>query len=112
LLAAHRGEKFLAIEIPDADGSLLQAVVDAMKSQFRGPLFLAGATDGRVDMVAAVPQELTAKYQAGALIQKLAPIVGGKGGGRPDNARGAGREIAKIPEIIAQARAFFAAGES
>ena len=112
LLAAHRGEEFLAIEIPDADGSLLQAVVDAMKSQFSGPLFLAGATDGRVDMVAAVPQELTAKYQAGALIQKLAPIVGGKGGGRPDNARGAGREIAKIPEIIAQARAFFAAGES
>jgi alanyl-tRNA synthetase len=112
LLAAHSAEKSLAIEIPDADGALLQAVVDAMKGQFSGPDFLAGVTDGRVDLVAAVPQELTAKFQAGALIQKLAPIVGGKGGGRPDNARGAGREVAKISEVVAQARAFFAAKES
>ena len=107
LLAAHGEEKFLATEIPDADGALLQAVVDAMKGQFSGPVFLAGATDGRVDLVAAVPKELTSKFQAGALIQKLAPIVGGKGGGRPDNARGSGREVAKISEVIEQARALF-----
>jgi len=57
--------------------------------------------------VAAVPAALTDKLQAGSLMQKIAPIVGGKGGGRPESARGAGFEMNKIPEALAQARALF-----
>ena len=105
LLAAHGKESFLALEIPEADGALLQAVADAVKGQFAGPIFLAGSTDGRVDLVAAVPKELTSKFQAGALIQQIAPIVGGKGGGRPDNARGAGKDAARIGDALERARA-------
>jgi alanyl-tRNA synthetase len=41
------------------------------------------------------------------LIQEIAPIVGGKGGGRPDNAQGAGKDAAKIDEALARARSFF-----
>ena len=47
---------------------------------------------------------MTAQFQAGALIQQIAPIVGGKGGGRPDNARGAGKDPAKIGEALAKAK--------
>jgi alanyl-tRNA synthetase len=82
----------------------LQAIADAMKSEFAGPIFLAGTSNGRVDLVAAVPKSLTNKFQAGAVIQQVAPIVAGKGGGRPENARGAGSDASKIGEALARAR--------
>ncbi len=108
LASANAGLPALVTEIPNADGALLQAIVDALKSQFQGPIFLAGASDGRVDLIAAVPQEMTARWKAGALIQQIAPIVGGKGGGRPDNARGAGKDPAKIDDALAKARELLA----
>jgi alanyl-tRNA synthetase len=83
---------------------MLQGVVDALKSHFRGPIFLVGALDGRVALIASVPKDLTAQFQANKVIQEIAPIVGGKGGGRPDNAQGAGKDASKIDEALARAR--------
>ncbi|HWM26645.1 MAG TPA: alanine--tRNA ligase [Chthoniobacterales bacterium] len=104
LAAANAGEKSCVAEVPDADGKLLQAVVDALKPKFNGPIFLAGATEGRVALIASVPKELTSKVQANKLIQEVAPIVGGKGGGRPEGAQGAGKDTSKIDEALARAR--------
>ena len=104
LREAHSEAKSIIATIPDADGKLLQNVVDTLKSHFKGPIFLAGAADGRVALVASVPKELTSQFQANKLIQEIAPIVGGKGGGRPDNAQGAGKDVSKIDEALARAR--------
>ena len=49
-------------------------------------------------------KRLTAKFQANKLIQQIAPIVGGKGGGRPESAQGAGKDASKISEALAKAR--------
>jgi alanyl-tRNA synthetase len=104
-LVQSRAEKnFCVMEVPDADGKLLQAVADALKSKFKGPIFLVGTRDGSVALVAYVPAVLTAKFQANKLIQQIAPIVGGKGGGRPENAQGAGKDASKINEALAKAR--------
>jgi alanyl-tRNA synthetase len=46
----------------------------------------------------------TSKIQAGKIIQTIAPIVGGKGGGKPDMARGGGKDTSKIPEALAAAK--------
>jgi len=92
------------VEVPDADGKLLQAVGDTLKSKFKGPIFLAGTRDGSVALVAYVPAALTEKFQANKLIQQIAPIVGGKGGGRPEGAQGAGKDAGKINEALAKAR--------
>ncbi|MEN3368806.1 MAG: alanyl-tRNA synthetase [Verrucomicrobiota bacterium] len=97
-------EKSIVAKLPNADGKLLQAIVDALKPKFRGPIFLAGENDGRVALVASVPKEFTTQFQANKLIQEIAPIVGGKGGGRPDNAQGAGKDAAKIDVALARAR--------
>ncbi len=97
-------KNFCVAEVPDADGKLLQAVVDALKSKFKGPIFLAGTRDASVALVAYVPAALTAKFQANKLIQQIAPIVGGKGGGRPESAQGAGKDASKINEALAKAR--------
>jgi alanyl-tRNA synthetase len=88
-----------------ADGDTLQAVADALKGQFQGVIVVAGIVDpGSVALVAAVTPDFTSRIQAGKLIQQIAPIVGGKGGGRPDNARGGGKEPSRIDEALAKAR--------
>jgi alanyl-tRNA synthetase len=104
LTASHAGENFCVAEVPDADGKLLQAVVDALKSKSKGPIFLAGTRDASVALVAHVPNELTSKFQANKLIQQIAPVVGGKGGGRPESAQGAGKDASKINEALSKAR--------
>jgi alanyl-tRNA synthetase len=103
LAASYTGKKFCVAEVPSADGKLLQAIVDGLKPKFNGPIFLAGEKDGNVALIASVPKELTAKFQANKLIQQIAPIVGGKGGGRPENAQGAGKDVSKIEMALAKA---------
>jgi alanyl-tRNA synthetase len=102
--ATNAAEKFVVAKLPSADARLLQAVVDVLKPKFRGPIFLAGENDGRVALIASVPKEFASQFQANKLIQEIAPIVGGKGGGRPDNAQGAGKDAAKIDDALARAR--------
>jgi alanyl-tRNA synthetase len=104
LTASHAGKNFCVAEVADADGKLLQAVVDALKPKFKGPIFLVGAANGSVALVASVPKEMTSKLQANKIIQQIAPIVGGKGGGRPESAQGAGKDTSKVNETLAKAR--------
>ena len=88
----------------DADGDTLQTIVDSLKSQFKGVIALGGASNGAVSLIAAVTSDFTAKVQAGKIIQTIAPIVGGKGGGKPDNARGGGKDAAKLDEALAKVK--------
>jgi alanyl-tRNA synthetase len=104
LVRSQGGKDFTVAEVPDADGKLLQAVVDALKSKFKGPIFLAGTRNESVALVVYVPNELTSKFQANKLIQQIAPIVGGKGGGRPESAQGAGKDASKVTEALSKAR--------
>jgi alanyl-tRNA synthetase len=85
------------------DGDFLQAVADSLKSRFKGVIVLGGGPHrGSVALVAAVTPEFTVKVQAGKIIQQIAPIVGGKGGGKPDNARGGGKDAGKLDEALAR----------
>ena len=81
----------------------MQAVTDSLKGEFKGVIVLGGVAAGAVSLVAAVSPEFTSKVQAGKIIQAIAPIVGGKGGGRPDNARGGGRDAGKLNEALTKA---------
>src|SRR5207302_2536487 len=48
LAASHAGRTFCVARVEDADGKLLQAVADSLKSKFNGAVFLAGAANRRV----------------------------------------------------------------
>jgi alanyl-tRNA synthetase len=88
----------------DADGDFLQAIADALKGRFKGVVVLGGVANNAVALVATVSPEYTAKVQAGKIIQSIAPIVGGKGGGKPDNARGGGKDVGRLDEALAKAK--------
>ncbi len=107
---SHIVNGILAIihNIGGVDGDFLQAVADSLKGRFKGVIILGGAVSGAVSLVAAVSSDLTSRVQAGKIIQQIAPIVGGKGGGRPDNARGGGKEAGKLDEALAKAKSLLA----
>ena len=52
--------------------------------------------------MASVADSLTARIQAGKIIQAIAPVVGGKGGGKPTQARGGGKDPSKLDEALAK----------
>ena len=83
---------------------MLQAIVDALKSKLNGPFFLVGTRDASVALITHVPAVLTAKFQANKLMQQIAPIVAGKGGGRSESAQGAGKDPSKIDAALAKAK--------
>jgi alanyl-tRNA synthetase len=109
LATAHENNSVVA-EVQNADAKLLQAIADLLKGRLKLPIFLAGARDGRVSLIAAVPKEMTSQFQANKIMQEIAPVVGGKGGGRPDNAQGGGTDTGKIDIALAEARRLLNAG--
>jgi alanyl-tRNA synthetase/REP element-mobilizing transposase RayT len=102
--AAINGIPAIIHNLGEADADFLQAVADSLKGSFKGVVVLGGAANGAVGLVAAVSPDFTSKIQAGKIIQAIAPIVGGKGGGKPDNARGGGKDTSKLDEALAKAR--------
>ncbi|MDP4198775.1 MAG: alanine--tRNA ligase [Bacteroidota bacterium] len=59
----------------------------------------------KVSLIAAISDDLVAgkKLQAGKLVGRIAEIVGGKGGGRPQFAQAGGREPERLAEALASA---------
>jgi alanyl-tRNA synthetase len=93
-----------AVSVPSGDA--LQSLVDALRSRFQGLIFLAAAHGDTVSLAAAVDASLLPRFNAGKLIQLAAPLVEGKGGGRADSARGAGKAVSKIPSALAAVKDF------
>jgi alanyl-tRNA synthetase len=94
----------IIVNLGDVDADYAVAVSDALKGSFNGIVVLATTGGGNVALIASVAKEHQAKVQAGKIIQTIAPIVGGKGGGKPDFARGGGKDVSKVDAALAEAR--------
>ena len=103
LLATAEGNVLIA-HLGDVDADYAMAVNDALKSQFTDIIVLAATGGGNVTLMANVGKDHQSKVQAGKIIQTIAPIVGGKGGGKPDFARGGGKDVSKVDAALAEAR--------
>ena len=107
LLATAEGHLIIA-NLGDVDADYAMALNDALKGQFGGVIVLAATGGGNVTLMANVGKDHQAKVQAGKIIQTIAPIVGGKGGGKPDFARGGGKDVSKVDAALAEARKLLA----
>lgn len=93
----------------ESDASLLQELQNGLKKKnFTGPA-LAIVDDGdKLHLAVHCGEAALAKgLKAGDLLRDLAAIAGGKGGGKPDQARGAAPDRSKLEEIKAAASAKF-----
>lgn len=95
------GLKFLATEVEVPNAKAIRETMDDFKSKLQDTVIvLISNVDGKVSLVATVPKTLTDKVKAGDIIKNIAPIVGGKGGGRPDMAQGGGTQPENITEAL------------
>ncbi|MFW3611814.1 alanine--tRNA ligase [Staphylococcus caprae] len=93
--------KVLATEVDVPNAKTIRSTMDDFKSKLQDSIIvLASNVDGKVSIIATVPKSLTDQVKAGDLIKHMAPIVGGKGGGRPDMAQGGGTQPEKITEAL------------
>ncbi|MGB9603057.1 MAG: alanine--tRNA ligase, partial [Limisphaerales bacterium] len=90
--------------IGHCDANSIQEMINHLKGRFNGVVVLGGVSDNAVSLIASVSPDYASKISAGKIIQEIAPIVGGKGGGKPDNARGGGKDISKLNEALERAK--------
>ena len=99
------GVTLIAREVAGLDKEGLRAIVDQHRDKIgSGVVVLASPGDGKVSIVVGVTPDLVKKVPAGQLVKRLAPIVGGGGGGRPDFAEAGGKDASKIGELLAASR--------
>jgi alanyl-tRNA synthetase len=97
-------------EVPSADADALRGAIDWARQKTSASVVLLGChSDGKVTLVAGVSRDVIPKgVKAGDIIKEIAPIVGGRGGGRPDMAQGGGSDPDKIGEAMDRAKSWIA----
>ena len=83
------------------DGGGTRQLSDTLLARLKSGVGIIGRSDeGKVGIIVRVSDDLTSKVKAGDIIREIAPIVGGRGGGKADMAEGGGTEPAKLAEAI------------
>ncbi len=96
------GATVLAEKVEGLDAKQLRTMVDSLRNKWKSAVIvIASVNDSNVSIVSAVSKDLTGKVQAGKLVGEVAKAIGGKGGGRPDMAEGAGKDVAQLPSALA-----------
>jgi alanyl-tRNA synthetase len=96
-----KGVKLIAAEVSGTDKESLRQLVDSLRQKIgSGVVALGTVEDGKVALIAGVTKDLTAKVHAGKLIQALAKMVGGSGGGRPDLAEAGGKDTSALKSAL------------
>jgi alanyl-tRNA synthetase len=105
------GTKLVARRVEGLDKAGLRAMADQLRDRLKsGVVVLAAEQDGKVLFVVGVTKDLAGRLHAGNLAKELAPVVGGKGGGRPDFAEAGGKDASAIDGLLAKARELVSAG--
>ncbi len=105
------GLKVLTATVPDADVARLRQMGDILRDKEPTVVaMLATVKEGKITLLAVCGKEAVAKgVKAGDIIKAIAPICGGKGGGKPDSAMGGGNDVMKLDNALAALDDFVAA---
>ena len=100
------GVRVVTRVVSGLDPGALRLMADQLRDRLgSGVVVLASDNDGKAALTVAVTSDLTGRVHAGALIDTLASIVGGRGGGRPDFAQAGGRQTGRLAELPTEAHA-------
>src|SRR5712691_6470029 len=92
-----KGIKVLAVTLDGADAKTLRETLDKLKDKLKSAAIVLGSTEGgKVNLIAGITADFTARLKAGELVNFVAQQVGGKGGGRPDMAQAGGSDASKL----------------
>src|SRR5262249_20912477 len=92
-----KGVSVVARKIEGVDASMLRELAENTGTKIgSGVVVLGLASDGKASLVAVVSQDLQGRLNAGKIVKKVAELVGGSGGGRPDFAQAGGKNPEKL----------------
>ncbi len=95
------GVKVLARRVPGLPVNELRTLADTFRGKLKSGVVLLGTeTEGKVTLLAAVTPDVVGRVSAHELAQAMAPVVGGKGGGKPDLAQAGGKDPSKIEDAL------------
>lgn len=87
--------------VDDVPVNQMGKIADTLASGMRNTvIFLAGAIDEKLVMVCKVTSDISSLIQASTIVKNIATLLNGSGGGKPEFAQGAGKDIARIDQII------------
>lgn len=97
-----KGIEVVATKLDDATPEMLRTMGDDIKSKKENMVAVLSAVNGdKVSLLCVCGAEAVKKgAHAGKIIKEVAKIVGGGGGGRPDNATAGGKNPAKLEEAL------------
>src|SRR5215213_335372 len=97
------GIKVLAREASGLDAAAMRQLSDTLLARLKsGVVVLGRSSDGKVSLIVRTSADLTGKVPAGQVIKELAPIVGGRGGGKADMAEGGGNQPENLSAALAK----------
>ena len=93
--------KVLSAKVDGKDPKRLREFVDQLKTKIGSGIVLLGSQyQEKISLIMGVTSDLTDRFNAGALIKKIAQSFGGTGGGRPDFAQAGGTDPGKLDEAL------------
>ena len=97
--------RLVAVNLEGMQLEVARSLADEIKGRYADVVaVLAVSADGKLNFLAVAGKDaVAAGAHAGKLVGAVAAVTGGKGGGRPDNARAGGRDASKIAEALASA---------
>ena len=91
-------------ESPLDDRAQIAALMDGFREKHKDAISVLFTVGDKPGIHVAVTNSLVAQgIKAGDIANAIAATTGGKGGGRPDNARGGGKDVSKLDEALAKA---------
>jgi len=95
------GVKVIGKIVEGLDANGMRQLSDTLLARLKSGVVVIGRKEeGKAGIIVRVSDDLTARVKAGNVIKEIVPIVGGKGGGRPDMAEGGGTEPDKLKLAI------------
>jgi len=94
--------KVLPVSVSGIDMNALRNLGDDLKAKIgSGVVVLASDMDGKVNLIVMATDDAVSEgAHAGNIVKKIAPMVGGGGGGRPNMAQAGGKNPAGISEAL------------
>ncbi|WP_456395436.1 alanine--tRNA ligase [Desulfurobacterium sp.] len=95
------GIKVITARIDGYTGKELVEIADVIRNKAgTSAVMLISHKDGKSNLLIALTKDLTDKYKAGKIMREIAPILKGKGGGRPDMAQGSAQDLSRINDAF------------
>jgi len=96
-----KGVKVLSAKVDGKDIKRMREFVDQLKGKIgSGIILLGGQSQNKVSLIMGVTPDLIHRFNANDLIKKIALLIGGTGGGRPDFAQAGGTDSKKLDEAL------------